>query len=142
MNWGTKLIIGMLSFMTFIVVLAVLMIRSETDALVDQDYYERGLNYDHEFSLKEQVIKDKALPTITVSDKNVTITFKTEAFGTLKIMRTAKKSMDRMMSFKTDNEKNVILTSKDLVKGNWKFIMQWKASNGNAYLNEQEVLIP
>ncbi|WP_214226232.1 FixH family protein [Pedobacter sp. B4-66] len=142
MNWGTKLIIGMLSFMTFIVVLAVLMIRSETDALVDQDYYEKGLNYDHEFTLKEQVIKDNALPVIRLSDESLIITFKTEATGTLKIMRTAKKSMDRMMNFKSDSNKNVILSSKDLAKGNWKFIMQWKANNGIAYLNEQEVSIP
>lgn len=142
MNWGTKLIIGMLSFMTFIIVLAVLMIRSETDALVDQDYYEKGINYDHEFSLKEQVIKDNALPAILISGENLIITFKTESTGTLKIMRTAKKSMDRIMSFKTDNDKNVILSSRDLAKGNWKFIMQWKANNGNAYLNEQEVSIP
>lgn len=132
----------MLSFMTFIIVLAVLMIRSETDALVDQDYYEKGLNYDHEFALKEQVIKDNALPIIAFSGENLVITFKTEATGTLKITRTAKKSMDRTMNFKTDSDKNVILSSKDLAKGNWKFIMQWKANNGNTYLNEQEVSIP
>lgn len=142
MNWGTKLIIGMLSFMSFIVVLAVLMIRSETDALVDQDYYEKGLNYNHEFALKEQVIKDNAEPVITISGENLIITFKTEANGTLKIMRTAKKSMDRIMNFKSNSDKNVILSSKDLAKGNWKFIMQWKANNGIDYLNEQEVLIP
>jgi len=142
MNWGTKLIIGMLSFMTFIIVLAVLMIRSETDALVDQDYYEKGLNYDREFSLKAQVVKDNALPAILVTGENLIITFKTQATGTLKIMRTAKKSMDRIVSFKTDHNQTVMLSSGDLAKGNWKFIMQWKASNGKAYLNEQEVSIP
>lgn len=142
MNWGTKLIIGMLSFMAFIVILGVLMIRSENDALVDNDYYEKGLSYNDEYLQKEQVIKDNAAPDIELLGDNLTITFKTEATGTLKIMRTAKKSMDRMMNFKTDSTSSVILKSTDLAKGQWKFIVQWKANNGKTYLNEQEVLMP
>jgi hypothetical protein len=58
MNWGTKLIIGMLSFMSFIIVLAVLMITSKPDPLVDEDYYEKGLNYDSEVQRMERMKKD------------------------------------------------------------------------------------
>nr|WP_068892309.1 FixH family protein [Pedobacter panaciterrae] len=141
MNWGTKLLIGMLSFMAFIVVLGILMIQSETDALVDTDYYEKGLRYDDQYLRKEHVIKDNAVPTIELSGKDVVITFKTEADGTLKIMRTAKKSMDKIMNFKTGIGRTLIITSPDLAKGNWKFIMQWKTNNGRTYLNEQEVFI-
>jgi len=142
MNWGTKLIIGMLSFMTFIIILGVLMIRSETDALVDNDYYEKGLNYNNEYLKKEQAIKDNALPIIELSGNNLIISFKAEAVGTLRIMRTAKKKMDRNLNFKTNTYKAVILKSSDLAKGNWKFIIQWKAANGKIYLSEQEVQIP
>jgi hypothetical protein len=142
MNWGTKLIIGMLSFMTFIVILGILMIHSENDALVDNNYYEKGLSYNEEYLQKELVIKDDAVPAIELAGDNLRIAFKTEAIGTLKIMRTAKKSMDRMVNFKTDSASMVVLKSKGLAKGNWKFIIQWKAINGKTYLNEQEVLIP
>jgi len=142
MNWGTKLIIGMLSFMAFIVILAVLMMRSEKDALVDNDYYEKGLRYNDQYRQKEQVIKDNASPDIEFSGDNLIITFKTQAAGTLKIMRTAKKSMDKMMNFKTDSAASVMLRSTDLAKGHWKFIIQWKAENGKTYLSEQEVLMP
>jgi len=58
MNWGTKLVIGMLSFMSFIVVLAVLMFNSNADPLVDEDYYEKGLNYDREMKRMEKAKKD------------------------------------------------------------------------------------
>ncbi|WP_448634517.1 FixH family protein [Pedobacter panaciterrae] len=95
MNWGTKLIIGMLSFMAFIVILAVLMMRSENDALVDNDYYEKGLRYNDQYRQKEQVIKDNASPDIEFSGDNLIIRFKTQAAGTLKIMRTAKKAWTR-----------------------------------------------
>ena len=64
MNWGTKLVIGMLSFMSFIVVLGVLMIGSTPDPLVDEDYYEKGLNYDQEMKLKKnQEARDSILST-------------------------------------------------------------------------------
>lgn len=142
MNWGTKLIIGMLSFMAFILVLGVLMIRSENDALVDSDYYERGLSYNEEYLQKELVIKDDARPVIELAGDNLTIAFKTQATGTLKIMRSAKKSMDRMLNFKTDSTSIVVLRANDLAKGHWKFIIKWQAGNGKTYLNEQEVLIP
>lgn len=58
MNWGTKLIMGMLSFMSFIIVLAVLMFNSKPDPLVDEDYYEKGLNYDKEIKRLEKSQRD------------------------------------------------------------------------------------
>ncbi len=142
MNWGTRLIIGMLSFIVFIVILGIIMMRSETDALIDTNYYEKGLKYDKEYLQKEQVIKDNALPTIQLLGQDILITFKTEASGSLKIIRMAKKSMDRLMDFNTGNNKTLVLKSHGLARGQWKFILQWKNIDGSAYLNEQEILIP
>ncbi|RZM29342.1 MAG: hypothetical protein EOO88_05320 [Pedobacter sp.] len=58
MNWGTKIIIGMAVFMAFILVLGIFMIRSNPDPLVDEDYYEKGLNYDQELKRMEEIKKD------------------------------------------------------------------------------------
>ena len=44
--------------MSFIVVLAVLMFNSNADPLVDEDYYEKGLNYDREMKRMEKAKKD------------------------------------------------------------------------------------
>ena len=44
--------------MAFIIVLATLMIRSNPDPLVDEDYYEKGLNYDQEIKRMEKVKQD------------------------------------------------------------------------------------
>jgi len=46
MNWGTKIVIALASFMALIVSFGVYMVSSDTDSLVAEDYYERGLNYD------------------------------------------------------------------------------------------------
>lgn len=46
MNWGTKIVIALALFMALIVSFGVYMVSRDTDSLVAEDYYERGLNYD------------------------------------------------------------------------------------------------
>lgn len=46
MNWGTTIIIALALFMTLIVSFGIYMVSQDTDSLVAEDYYERGLNYD------------------------------------------------------------------------------------------------
>ena len=60
MNWGTKLVIGMGLFMAFIITLVVFMMRSGSDDLVDKDYYQKGIEYDKEYTRKNQVQQDQA----------------------------------------------------------------------------------
>lgn len=46
MNWGTKIVITLALFIALIVSFGVFMVSKDTDSLVAEDYYERGLNYD------------------------------------------------------------------------------------------------
>lgn len=46
MNWGVKIVIALALFMALIVSFGVYMVSKDTDSLVAEDYYERGLNYD------------------------------------------------------------------------------------------------
>lgn len=141
MNWGTKLVIGMVSFMTFIIVLGVLMFTSEKDALVENDYYEKGLNYDSTFTAREQVNTDNAAPEISITTENIVLVFKDDAKGKVKLMRTADKRMDRSLALATDQQKAFQIPLDQLAVGHWKLIISW-TSNGKAYLHEQEVIVP
>lgn len=141
MNWGTKLIIGMLLFMSFIVVLGVLMFRSETDALVEKDYYEKGLNYDKDYEQKVSVVNDQAKPVITLEGKQLDISFNTEATGTIKMIRSSDKDMDKLMDFQT-SDKTVQMDVSKLAPGRWKLIIKWQNTTGTEYLSEQEAMIP
>lgn len=140
MNWGTKLVIGMLCFMSFIIVLAVLMFNSKPDALVDTDYYEKGLNYDADYNRKEQVKKDHAEPEVNVVEKGLFITFKTPASGIVKLMRIADMRMDKSVRIHADAKKKVQIPLDDVAKGRWKLIISWE-NEGKSYLDEQEVMI-
>ncbi|MGY4386159.1 hypothetical protein ACVWYN_003209 [Pedobacter sp. UYP24] len=142
MNWGTKVIIGMGLFMTFIVVLGVLMVRSDDDALVENNYYEKGLEYNHDYQFKEQVIKDNALPKVSVLKEEMDIKFKFPSTGKIKLMRTSNKKLDRSIDFKTDSSNTFKINTGELAKGRWRLILQWKNEIGTTYLNEQEITLP
>lgn len=140
MNWGTKLVIGMLCFMSFIVVLAVLMFNSKPDALVDTDYYEKGLKYDADYNRKEQVHADQAKPEISIQPDNIIISFKTTASGTINIRRNSDKTMDKKIPLQTNAQNQAVIPSGSLAKGQWRIILSW-LSDGKSYLDEQEVMI-
>lgn len=140
MNWGTKLMIGMICFMSFIVVLGVLMFNSKDDALVDKDYYEKGLDYDKDYNRKEQVKTDNATPDISVSETELIISFKAGAEGELRLIRNEDQRMDKKAALKTDLANQVRFPLKGLAKGQWRIVLSW-VSGGKAYLNEQEIRI-
>ena len=140
MNWGVKVLIGMGTFMSFITVLVVIMFNSKTDALVDNDYYEKGINYNKVYNLKEQVNLDHAKPEIAVSDETIGLTFKKQAKGNVRLMRTSDKRMDRAMPFETDQNRQVLIPAVNLPKGSWRVIIEWE-SLSKKYLYEQEINI-
>jgi hypothetical protein len=141
MNWGTKLIIGMLCFMSFIIVLAVLMINSKTDALVDTDYYEKGLAYDSDYGRKAQVKTDNAAPLIRISGGYIQLTFVNQAHGDIKLIRNSDKRLDKKVEIKTDILQRVKVPLNGIQQGQWRLIISW-ISEGKSYLNEQEIMIP
>jgi len=132
--------IGMLCFMSFIVVLGVLMFNSKTDALVDNDYYEKGLNYDKDYNRKEQVKIDDAAPIIEITADNILLTFKNKAEGSIKLVRNSDKRMDKNITMLTDAANVVKIPLQGIEKGQWRLIISW-TSEGLDYLNEQEILI-
>ncbi|QNK61895.1 FixH family protein [Pedobacter sp. PAMC26386] len=140
MNWGVKVLIGMGMFMSFITVLVVIMFTSKTDALVDNDYYEQGINYNRIYNLKEQVNIDHAKPEVIVSKEIILLIFTTQAKGNIKLMRTSDKQMDRAMPFETDQNLQVLIPAMNLPKGSWRLIIEWE-SQSKKYLYTQEINI-
>ena len=141
MNWGTKITIGMLSFMTFIVVLGILMIRSDSDSLVESNYYEKGLTYDNEYTAKTQVGKDQASPILHIDATTLSITFKTPAKGRVRLTRNDSKTSDTTVQFITKTGK-LNLNIAILTKGQWHLITSWQNPEGINYLKDEEVYLP
>jgi len=140
MNWGIKIVLGLAAFMTFIMVLAYFMMTSKNDDLVDADYYEKGINYDVDFQKKIHVKRDHATPEVVLSADQLTITFAKGASGSVKLIRTADKDLDRAMVLKTDSLNQFTIPIKGLARGLWKLQIDWD-SHGTAYLYEKEVML-
>lgn len=124
--------------MTFIIVLAIIMFNSTPDALVDNDYYEKGINYNQDYDRKEQVSTDHAKPDIALEKESIVLTFQAPSSGKVRLVRTADKRLDRLFPFETNAQQQVVIPSTGLQKGSWRVIIEWK-SNDKSYLYEQEV---
>ncbi len=131
MNWGTKVVLGMITFMLFIVCMVVYMFRVHgRDALVEENYYEKGINYNVEFNAKQNVINEHAQPVINITKNQIIIELKTAAKYELVMMRPSNSLEDVKLQGNTSGTANLILVDRTKMgKGMWFFNLQWKAGN-------------
>lgn len=126
-------------FMSFIITLAVLMIRSDSDDLVDTNYYEKGIEYDKDYVRKSQLIEDNAEPEISVNDQ-LTIIFKSPAVGSIRFIHPSDKSKDSKMDINSGAGNQVEFPTDNFRKGHWKVSLEWK-SNGKSYMFDKNIII-
>lgn len=138
MNWGYKIVFGLGGFILFIVGLAVYMVSQNTDTLEDDDYYERGLNYDETYRKKENLSRNHAKPTIRINQDTLLIQFiAADNKGHLHFKRPDDNKLDISLPFATQGDlfKLPLTTFK---KGNWNLEIDW-VSAGDSYLIDQHV---
>lgn len=128
-------------FMAMIIVYVVLMMRSDPDALVDKDYYEKGINYNADYRKKLHVRQDLAEPNFTLRNDSLGILFKREANGKMRMIRTADSKLDQSYVIHTDTGKTFAIPVTGMARGLWKVQLEW-SSMGRPYLYEKEVMLP
>jgi len=131
MNWGTKIVLGMLAFMLFIIGMAVYMFRVHgRDALVEEDYYEKGINYNAEYDAKKNVLEDDAKPLITVTNNHIIVQLKESARYDLVLMRPSSRLEDVELKGKTTGRANLILCDRTkMARGLWFLNLNWHSGN-------------
>ena len=141
MNWGTKVIIAMGLFMAFIITLSVKMILSDDDALIEKDYYEKGLKYDETYNARQDAITDSVVPVVEVNNFGLNVSFNSPAKCVLTFKRLSDAKMDTTLERLTDEDLSVQVPEGDLESGPWilslKYIIDKKT-----YLLEREILMP
>lgn len=140
MNWGTRIAIGLSTFIVFIVASCIYMISKDSDSLLEDNYYERGLTYDDTYQRKTNVNNEHAQPLITVTEDSIRIEFASNKNeGVLKLIRPSNNKSDKKVSFKTTDHRYGI-TTKELEKGNWIGELAW-TSHGIAFEYQQVLII-
>ena len=137
MNWGKGIIIGLVLFMSFIVVLVVLMFRSPDDAF-DKKYYEKGLAFNDIYNQKQNVIDEKVEPQFLLNSKTLQINFSGVQSGQINFTRPSNHLLDTVVNINRDT---VIIPIKNLTTGQWHLILKWKNLHKD-YLFEKDIFIP
>lgn len=133
MNWGTKLFFGMATFIIFIMVMVFYMIgKSSSDALVDAQYYEKGIDYDKEYKAKQNVTAHNAEPKITILENQIIIGLEHSAYFKLKLMRPSDSKDDRFLKGNTATASNlIIIDTKGMHSGLWFLKLEWVSAQTN-----------
>ncbi|GGI24907.1 FixH family protein [Pedobacter mendelii] len=142
MNWGTKVVLGMVTFMLFIVCMVVYMFYVHgRDALIEENYYEKGINYNAEYNAKKNVLNDDAKPKITITKKQIIIQIKATAKYELVLMRPANSLDDVKLKGKTSGDAHLILVDiTKMAKGMWFLNLQWRSGNKD-YLYKDNIIL-
>ena len=139
MNWGTKLIIAMALFMSFIIALSTKMIFSDKDDLVEKDYYEKGLKYDQDYIRKKNVEQEGAAPMIEQKESDLQVTFAGPVTGKVRFAHSKDHKLDQTITINSDQNGKVSIPLK-MSKGYWHLTFEWK-SGGKMYMFEKGVFL-
>ncbi len=141
MNWGTKLTIGMILFMVFIVTLVFRMLGPhKADSLIEADYYERGQNFDADYNAKQQAKADSMLPVVLASADGLSVSFPAPVTYKASLRRLSNAAMDK--NFTSDSvQTGFIIPHKELKVGSWLLRIQYQA-NGKDYLFQEKIVLP
>jgi hypothetical protein len=142
MNWGTKLVIGIAMFMAFIVGMVVYMFKVHgEDGLVEDDYYEKGINYDAEYDAKTNVLDDGATPEVKISDSQIIVQLKDAADYQLQMMRPSSSKKDIHSSGKTLGAANlIVINTQQMDKGLWSLKLSWQVQ-GKRYMYQKDIML-
>jgi len=139
MNWGKGIIAGMIIFMLFIIGMGIYMFSVPVDEY-DHQYYENGLNFNHDYDREAQVGKDHAQPLIQVIGHHIKFTFAQPVKGKIKFMRPSDPALDRFFKLDSSEGNEIEVPLASIAAGQWQLVLEWE-SNHKAYLYHQEVYI-
>lgn len=140
MNWGTKIVFGMSGFMLFIIGMVVYMFYTHgSDPLIEEDYYEKGIDYNKHYNAKQAVFNDGADPIIKISESQIILMLKDSASYEIKLLRPSTAKDDIHLTGNTIGNSNLILIDrKEMYNGLWFLHLKW-ISNGKNYFYEKEI---
>ncbi|MGV3609608.1 MAG: FixH family protein [Fluviicola sp.] len=140
MNWGKRIIIGMVLFMGFILTLVTIMMRQKID-LVEEDYYNRELNYNAQFNAQKNYISAAEKISFETRTDSLFIHFPPKFQSkevTINFQRPNDKNSD--ISFTVKPQEKVLIPTTAFPKGVFQCIIQGSIQD-QPYEMSQQVTI-
>ncbi|MCP4552714.1 MAG: hypothetical protein GY834_11890 [Bacteroidetes bacterium] len=143
-NWGTKLLIAIISFMSLIIVLAVFSMK-QSFFLVEKDYYPKGLEYQQKIKKTENAQKAGELIMIKNKGSELLISFPSlfdlnQLEGNLFFYRPSDGTKDITIPILVDSLGLMICSTQNLENGKYILKFDYKV-NDKEYFQEETVFI-
>jgi len=128
MNWGKGIVIGMATFMTFIIVLVVGLMMNRVD-LESEDYYKREINYQQEITAQENANKLESKIELISNAEFLVVKVPEGEFTKIEmhLSRPNDQKMDKL--FKIEGTKSFLINKKDLEKGLYTVELSYMVDN-------------
>lgn len=143
-NWGSKILLAMILFMTLLILLAFLSMNQNYD-LVEKDYYPKALEYQNKI---DKIQNSKALDeNVKVENMGNQIQFtfqqsfnSREIKGSIIFYRPSDKRMDVSFPIQTDTSGIQICNVTDLQKGKYIVKIDYEV-DGKGFYQEETILL-
>lgn len=141
MNWGVKILLTLITIVVVTVSVGIYMVSQDTDSLVEEGYYEKGLDYESIIEHQRNVETYNAQPEITLKDNYLEFLFKEENNkGEIILQRPSDQHLDQVIPFSTSDSKYT-LSLKDFQKGAWEIQLSWE-QNDIPFFFQKRIYIP
>lgn len=141
MNWGTKILLTLITIVVATVSVGIYMVSQDSDSLVEEEYYEKGLDYESVIDHKRNVALHSAQPEITVKENHIEFLFKENSNqGEITLKRPSNQHLDKIIPFLTTQFKYT-LSLKGMEKGAWEIQINWN-NNDVPYYYQKRIYIP
>jgi hypothetical protein len=143
-NWGTKLVLWMVAFMTLIIVFAVLMINEDV-SLVETDYYPKGQTHQELIEKKHNANSLSGQITVKNNDGQLELQFPVgvvseSVSGELHLYHIADDKQDQFIPIKL-NENGVMAINVVGLSGRFILKIDWKTAS-DKYYTELKISLP
>lgn len=140
MNWGVKILLTLITIVVATVSVGIYMVSQDTDSLVEEGYYEKGLDYESVLEHKRNVELHHAQPEVTVKESYLEFKFKESGNkGEIILKRPSDQHLDKTFPFTSSNP-IYTLTLKDIEKGAWEIEISW-SNNDVPFFFEKRIYV-
>ncbi len=140
-NWGTKLLIAIILFMSFIFALVYLSTQNSIN-LVEKDYYPKGLKYQARIDDIKRAIPLKERFGITQTDELIILTIPeiNPDSGSIVFFRPSDQQLDITSKIEPDSTGRIYFPHGDFKRGIYIYKIRWY-ENGNGFYIEDKFFI-
>lgn len=136
-NWGTKLVIGIVLYISFILTMVFMMVREDVP-LVEEDYYPQAVDYQHKIDKKTNAAHLEKGILIAQTNQEITMQFQSffdarEVSGKIWVYRPSKPEDDFFVPIALDSLNRQIFPASSFEQGKYIFKVDYLVSDKPYY---------